>query len=95
MEPPYFSVQLDILERIVNFSEVQPSLEIKISHGSVIRAVRLTHPGGALGYRFDCPQGSLCFITDHEHPAEGLSEPVVEFVRVTTLLIHNAQYTPE
>jgi len=95
MEPPYFPVQLDTLEGIVNFSEAQPGMEIKISPGSVIRTVRLTHPGGALGYRFDCPQGSLCFITDHEHPAEGLSESVVEFVRGTTVLIHDAQYTPE
>ena len=95
MEPPYFPVQLDTLEGIVTFSEVQPGMEIKIFPGSVLHTVRLTHPGGALGYRFDCPQGSLCFITDHEHPAEGLSESIVEFVRGTTVLIHDAQYTPE
>jgi ribonuclease BN (tRNA processing enzyme) len=43
----------------------------------------------------DHPDVSLCFITDHEHPAEALSEPVVDFVKDSTVLIHDSQYTPE
>jgi len=95
MEPPYFPVDMECLEGLVTFVEVRPDLEVEIFPDVSIHTVRLSHPNGAIGYRLDAPQGSLCFITDHEHPAEGLSESVVEFVQGATVLIHDAQYTPE
>ncbi len=95
MQPPYFPVSLDALEGVVTFIELRADVELEVFPGAVLRTVRLSHPNGALGYRLDSQQGSLCFITDHEHPAEGLSESVVNFVRGTTVLIHDAQYTPE
>jgi len=95
MAPPYFPVDMECLEGLVTFVEVRPDLEVEIFPDVSIHTVRLSHPNGAIGYRLDTPQGSLCFITDHEHPAEGLSESVVEFVQGATVLIHDAQYTPE
>jgi phosphoribosyl 1,2-cyclic phosphodiesterase len=94
MQSPYFRVPLDALEGLVTFIELRAGVDIEVLPGAVIRTIRLAHPNGALGYRLDSSLGSLCFITDHEHPAEGLSESVVEFVQGATVLIHDAQYTP-
>jgi phosphoribosyl 1,2-cyclic phosphodiesterase len=95
MEAPYSPMDMESLEGLVTFVEVRPDLELDILPGTILRTVRLTHPNGAIGYRFDSPEGSLCFITDHEHPAEGLDESVVHFVKGATVLIHDAQYTPD
>lgn len=95
MESPYFPIDMECLEAILTFVEVRPGSEIDILPDISIRTVRLSHPNGAIGYRLDSPQGSLSFITDHEHPSEGLNHAVVDFVRKSKVLIHDSQYTPE
>jgi phosphoribosyl 1,2-cyclic phosphodiesterase len=95
MQSPYSPVSLDVLAGLVTFVELRAGQDIEIFPGAVLRTIRLEHPNGALGYRLDTPGGSVCFISDHEHPEGGLSESVVEFVQGTGVLIHDAQYTPE
>ena len=95
MQAPYFPVSLEALEGLVTFAELSDRLEIELLPGTTLRTIRLNHPNGALGYRLDTLQGSLCLITDHEHPAESLSKTVVDFARGVTVLVHDAQYTPE
>jgi phosphoribosyl 1,2-cyclic phosphodiesterase len=95
METPYFPIEMDCLEGLVNFVGVQPNMEINVFTDATIRTIRLSHPSGAIGYRFDSPNGSMSFITDHEHPEERLDDSVVKFVQTTKILIHDAQYTPE
>ena len=95
MESPYFPVSLDALEGLVTFVELGHRSEIEPLPGVTLRTIRLNHPNGALGFRVDGPEGSFCFITDHENPAENLSETVVNFARGVSVLIHDAQYSPE
>jgi ribonuclease BN (tRNA processing enzyme) len=95
MEPPYFPVDMECLEGLVTFIQVYPGVEFEMVSDVRIRVVRLSHPNGAIGYRLDDPSGSVCFITDHEHPSESLDKSVVEFVRDATVLIHDSQYTPD
>jgi phosphoribosyl 1,2-cyclic phosphodiesterase len=95
MQAPYFPVSLEALEGLVTFAELRADIEIEPVPGATLRTMRLSHPNDVLGYRFDGPQGSFCFITDHEHPTGGLTESVVEFARGVSVLIHDAQYTPE
>jgi len=95
MQPPYFPVSLEALSGLVTFAELSTDMEIKPVPGATLRTIRLSHPNDVLGYRFDGPKGSFCFITDHEHPTGGLTEAVVEFARGANVLIHDAQYTPE
>jgi phosphoribosyl 1,2-cyclic phosphodiesterase len=95
MQAPYFPVSLEALEGLVTFTGLSNRLEIEPFPGTTLRTIHLNHPNGALGYRLDTPQGSFCFITDHEHPSGGLTEAVVEFAQGATVLIHDAQYTPE
>lgn len=95
MQPPYFPVPLDSLEGLVTFVEIRPNLDLELLPKIFLRTIRLNHPGGALGYRLDSPEGSVCFITDHEHSDKELIDSVVEFVHKANILIHDAQYTPD
>lgn len=88
-------MDMGCLEGLVTFVQVRPNLSLEIYPGTTLRTIRLLHPNGAIGYRLDNPEGSLCFITDHEHLTEGLDQSVVDFVKGSTILIHDAQYTPE
>jgi phosphoribosyl 1,2-cyclic phosphodiesterase len=95
MQPPYFPASLENLEGLMTFNEIKPFSVTKIMPEVGVDVIRLSHPNGAVGYRFDCQKGSICLITDHEHPSEGLDKSVLEFVHGSSVLIHDAQYTPE
>ena len=95
MQEPYFPITMDDAKALVNFEALRPNQVIEPFPGFTLRTVRLNHPNDALGYRLETMDGSLCVITDHEHPADGLDESVVEFARGASVLVHEAQYTPE
>jgi phosphoribosyl 1,2-cyclic phosphodiesterase len=95
MEPPYFPVSFDALDGLATFLGLEPGFDMEISPGVNICTIRLDHPNGAIGYRVDSAHEAVCFITDHEHPSESLNYSVVEFVKGASVLVHDAQYTPE
>lgn len=95
MQSPYFPVPMETLEGLVTFNALGPGEAFDSGPGLTVRTARLNHPNSAIGYRLDAPEGSLCVVTDHEHPADGLDRSVVEFARDATVLIHDAQYHPE
>jgi phosphoribosyl 1,2-cyclic phosphodiesterase len=95
MQEPYFPISIEALEGLVDFAELGVGTHLEILPNTTVRTVRLDHPNHALGYRLDSPHGSFCFITDQEHPAKGLNENIIDFVQGATVLIHDAQYTPE
>jgi phosphoribosyl 1,2-cyclic phosphodiesterase len=95
MQPPYSPLSLDSLEGLVTFVEIGPNMSFEVLPEIFIRTIRLDHPNGAIGYRLDCPECSVCIITDHEHPNRGLSGSVLDFIYKANILIHDAQYTPD
>ena len=95
MQSPYFPVTMDDQAGLVTFNQIEPNQRIDIRPDVFVRTVRLNHPNGAIGYRMETPGGSICIITDHEHPEDGLDPAVVEFARDATILIHEAQYHPK
>ena len=58
-----------------------------------VRTVALRHPGNATGYRIEWGGASLCYITDTEHPADGLDGTLRHFVTGTDVMIYDASYT--
>jgi len=95
MVDPYFPISMAQAKALVTFEALEPGQVIEPFPGFTLRTVRLNHPNGALGYRLQTADGSLCVITDHEHPAGGLDQAVVEFARGASVLIHEGQYTPQ
>jgi phosphoribosyl 1,2-cyclic phosphodiesterase len=95
MQTPYFPVPMDAQAGIVTFNEITPGVTMELDNGLTVRTIGLTHPNGAIGFRIECPEGSVCIITDHEHSDAGIDQWVVEFARDADVLIHDAPYDPE
>lgn len=100
MGPVVFPVSFDELKAQVDFREIAE--EQRIGNGYVVTAFPVQHPGGAVGYRFaDAATGeSFVYISDNELASTGghgtganWRAGLVEFVRGSQLLIHDATYT--
>jgi phosphoribosyl 1,2-cyclic phosphodiesterase len=107
MSPVVFPVAFEELAATFEFRELTD--ERHSSDGFDVRAFPVRHPGGALGYRFgpawsgDRPGGSsFVYISDNELRAADASASndrwrakLVEFIRGSRLLIHDATYTED
>ena len=94
MESPFFPVDMDSLEGLVTFQPVEENRTIAVTPEVSVRTVGLNHPNGGIGYRLDHPMGSISYFSDQEHPTDTVGTSIVDFVRNSTVLIHDAQYLP-
>jgi phosphoribosyl 1,2-cyclic phosphodiesterase len=58
-----------------------------------VETTALRHPGNAIGYRIHCGGSSVCYITDTEHPADGLDDNLLRFADGADVMIYDASYT--
>src|SRR5918993_1685835 len=107
MSPVVFPVAFEELAGTFDFRELTD--ERHASDGFDVRAFPVRHPGGALGYRFGArPTGSqdtgaaFVYISDNELRAADTSATnerwrakLVEFIRGSQVLIHDATYTED
>ena len=61
----YFPVTFDLLKAIRDRVVIEGGTSFSIG-STTISTLSLRHPGGCLGYRFDCGERSFAFCTDHE-----------------------------
>ena len=95
MEAPIFPVPLESMGDKICFRTVRPHRSIAIAPDVAVSTCAMQHPQNAIGYRVDMPGSSVCVITDHEHPDDDVSESIVAFARGATVMVHDAQYSPE
>lgn len=103
MSPVVFPVSFEEVAATVDFRGV--SEQPCHANGYEVRAFRVRHPGGALGYRFANGTGSshaLVYISDNElNPTTPYESPaswrreLVEFVAGARMLVHDTMYTVE
>lgn len=107
MSPVVFPVAFEELAATFEFRELTD--ERHSSDGFDVRAFPVRHPGGALGYRFAPGPGgdravgsSFVYISDNEIRAADASASndrwrakLVDFIRGSRLLIHDATYTED
>lgn len=94
MSPPVFPVAAKTL-KAVEFRTFAAGSDIPRDDGLAIRTIRLNHPGGACGYRFDYCGKSICIITDHEHGDAAIDAALPDFVRGADFMIYDAMFTDE
>ena len=75
------------------FHDFAPGDDLTLSSGLRARTVALRHPGGAIGYRIEWAGASVCYITDTEHPPDGLDDALLRFVAGSDVMIYDATYT--
>ena len=95
MQTPYFPVPIEAQQGLVTFNPLVAGDTVDVCEGVRVKTQPLNHPNGAVGYRIEAGDASVCIVTDHEHPNDGLDQSVVEFARDATVLIHEAPYDPE
>ena len=107
MSPVVFPVAFEELAATFDFRELTD--ERHASDGFDVRAFPVRHPGGALGYRFagrgrdgEESTSAFVYISDNELRATDASATnerwrakLVEFIRGSRVLIHDATYTEE
>ena len=94
MAQPAFPISMDAFQSEVDFDFVEAGDTIQMGDLR-IDTMLLNHPGGVLGYRFTYKDKVFIHASDWEHPAEGLDEAFVEFIRGADLLSVDATYTDD
>ncbi len=93
MHPPYFPIPVSAIPSKVRFRTLG-TRRFRIGPVTVVPA-EVNHPGGALGWRFQFPNGkTLVHVTDDEPGDAKNRARLVRWMREADLLIHDAQYTP-
>lgn len=91
IEPPVFPISLRTVPARMGYKDISDK-PFKIGSVEVV-PFYLSHPGDALGYRFNFPDGkSLIYISDNE-PSHKLDD-LVDWAYGADILICEAQYTP-
>ncbi|MGB7055896.1 MAG: MBL fold metallo-hydrolase [bacterium] len=95
MTMPYFPTNLSKLPAKIVFHDLKKKLDI----GSIkIETIVNNHPNHTRGFKFIEGKKSFAFLTDNEIRAQNGKtsyKEFVEFIRNTTLVVHDAQYTDE
>ena len=105
MSPVVFPVSFEQLDAAIDFRELAEGEECE-GEGFQVSAIRVRHPGGALGYRFserNGGSGALVYISDNElNPSaryDGIDaawrDRLVEFIRGASVLVHDTTYTDD
>jgi phosphoribosyl 1,2-cyclic phosphodiesterase len=92
---PYFPVELGQLASDLRFFEV--STDVFEVARAKITTRPVPHLGPTVGYRIDCDDASVAYVSDHQavEPSAPVPDPVLELCDGVDLLIHDAQYTTE
>lgn len=88
----YFPVSMEAFNAEVSFEELIEQ-EFKIG-ATRITSRALNHPQGNLGFRLNDGEGVFAYVTDTEHPEEGLDPKVLELAQGADVLVYDAQFTP-
>ena len=94
IQPPYFPVDLSDFPARFTFKHIGRR---SFSVGPVkISTIRLNHPDGGLGFRFDEKDSSFVFLTDNElsdeRPGTLKFADFVDFCAGADLVIHDAEF---
>jgi phosphoribosyl 1,2-cyclic phosphodiesterase len=77
----------------IAFRDFTAGDRLTLRPGLQVGTTCLRHPGNAVGYRIGWDGASVCYITDTEHPADGVDENLRQFVGGADIMIYDASYT--
>ena len=79
----------------VSFEEFRIGDRLSLGDGIRLLTGPLNHPNGAAGYRIEFDGRAVCYLTDHEHTADGPSRALRALADRADLLIYDSTYTDE
>jgi phosphoribosyl 1,2-cyclic phosphodiesterase len=90
MSAVFFPVTFALLKALRKRVTIEAGGKLIIG-ATTITTMGLRHPGGCIGYRFDCRGRSYVFCTDHEH-VEVPDRALADFARGADVLYLDGQY---
>ena len=88
----HFPVLLGGMAAEIIFEHLDTSGDLRFTVGEVqVQACFTNHPGGCLAYRFETPNGSIVFLSDHETGGDDELR-IIDFIKGAKILIADTQY---
>jgi ribonuclease BN (tRNA processing enzyme) len=82
----------------MTFKDVADGSMVRLSNAVTVRAMRLNHPNGALGYRVECTERgkkkAFAYVSDNEHVAY-VENGVMALARGAGAVVFDTAYTKE
>lgn len=75
------------------FRTIRSGEGIDLGDGITIRAQRLHHPGGCIGFRIEQGGSAFAIVSDHEHGDDAIDREVAAFVKGADVIVYDATYT--
>lgn len=95
MSPPLFPVPPAVFQAELDYRPFKTGDVLSPCADIQVRTANLNHPNAATGYRVDYRGKSICYLTDTEHPAEGVDETIVDLIRGADIAIYDSMYSDE
>ncbi len=95
MRRPFFPVGPEIFRARTAYVDFAPGDALDLGDGVTVSTARLSHPGGACGFRIDFGGRSACYLVDHEHGDPTVDAALETFARGADLAICDATYCDE
>lgn len=95
VQPPFFPVKMVEFGGEIDVREVaDEAFEVG---RSLVRAVRVPHPGNTLGFRIEADGRRIVYLPDHQAPHDRATVPdaVLGLCEGADVLLHDAQYSDE
>ena len=95
MAEPLFPVSKDIFKAHVEFVDFDAGDKLNPATDVTIKTAPLKHPNGATGYRIECGDKAVCYVTDTEHVPGKPDENILGLIEGADILIYDSSYTDE
>jgi len=95
MIAPLFPVPPDVFRATMEYRDFAPGDTLAAGADVVLRTAPLNHPDGAVGYRVEYGDRSVCYVTDTEHVPGAPDKNVLGLIAGADLVVYDCMYTDE
>jgi phosphoribosyl 1,2-cyclic phosphodiesterase len=95
LQPPFFPVPLQRMSARIRFEDFSAGDALNPGGAVHIRTTALNHPDGATAYRIEYDGRSVCYVTDTEHPEQGLDANILQLIHGADIVIYDGTYNDQ
>jgi phosphoribosyl 1,2-cyclic phosphodiesterase len=95
LSPPLHPVGRNSLAAKLDFHEIGPDETIPVSKDVTVKTLKLSHPGGVLGYRAEYGGKAFCYCTDVELANHQNDAALLAFTQGADLLVLDSFFNDE
>jgi phosphoribosyl 1,2-cyclic phosphodiesterase len=90
--PPLFPIPFANFPGQIVCHDFLPGTDIKLDDHIILNTCFLNHPNGAVGYRVNYNNKSMCYVTDTEHSEQGIDQNIQKLITNADLLIYDSTF---